>query len=52
LARGRFDSWSWFPNIAAQGILAAITGAKAWSIDLMASVAAPPSILSPAQEYT
>jgi len=43
------DSWSWLPRIAAQGILAAITGAIASSRDFVAFEESK-SMLSPAQE--
>jgi hypothetical protein len=47
--RESVDSWSWLPRIAAQGILAAITGAIASSRDFVAFEESK-SMLSPAQE--
>lgn len=41
------DSWSWLPNIAAQGILCSLTGLNAFINDSGASVALAPNMLSP-----
>lgn len=50
-SRFMVDSWSWFPRIAAQGILDSMAGPKALKVDSAASVVLDPNILSPDCKY-